>query len=68
MTLAFAAVLLAGVGPGGWSLDHVLGWWDPPGWLGLGIAFVAGFGGAAGLLVVFWRPGTRATVETKESP
>jgi putative oxidoreductase len=56
MTLTAAAVGLAGVGGGCWSLDHALGWFDPPGWLGFGIALVAGFGGAAGLLIVFWRP------------
>jgi putative oxidoreductase len=56
MTLTLAAVGLAGVGPGEWALDSALGWFDPPGWLGLGIALIAGFGGAAALLAVFWRP------------
>jgi putative oxidoreductase len=56
MTLTFAAVGLAGVGAGEWSLDHALHWFDPPGWWGLGIAVLAGFGGAAGLLATFWRP------------
>jgi putative oxidoreductase len=56
MTLTLAAIGLAGAGPGEWSLDHALGWFDPPGWLGLGIALVAGIGGAAGLLAMFWRP------------
>jgi putative oxidoreductase len=56
MTLTLAAIGLAGVGAGQWSLDHALGWFDPPGWIGLGIALVAGIGGAAGLLVTFWRP------------
>jgi putative oxidoreductase len=56
MTLTLAAIGLAGVGPGRWSLDHAVGWFDPPGWLGLGIALIAGVGGAVGLLVVFWRP------------
>lgn len=56
MTLTLAAIGLAGVGPGRWSLDHAFGWFDPPGWLGLGIALAAGIGGAAGLLVTFWRP------------
>jgi putative oxidoreductase len=63
MTLTLAAVGLAGVGAGQWSLDHALGWFDPPGWVGLGLAVVAGAGGAAGLLAVFWRPDrTPATV------
>jgi putative oxidoreductase len=56
MTLTFAAVGLSGVGAGEWSLDHALDWFDPPGWWGLGIAVLAGLGGAAGLLVTFWRP------------
>jgi putative oxidoreductase len=47
---------LSGIGAGEWSLDHALGWFQPPGWWGLGIALVAGFGGALGLLVMFWRP------------
>jgi putative oxidoreductase len=56
MTLVAAAIGLAGVGGGDWSLDHALGWFSPPGWIGLGIALAAGFGGAAGLLAIFWRP------------
>lgn len=60
MTLTLAAIGLAGVGPGEWSIDHAVGWFDPPGWLGLGIALIAGLGGAAGLLVLFWRPAPKA--------
>jgi putative oxidoreductase len=56
MTLVAAAVGLAGAGGGYWSLDHALGWFQPTGWIGLGIALVAGFGGAAGLLTLYWRP------------
>jgi putative oxidoreductase len=56
MTLTLAAVGLSGIGPGEWSLDHALGWFDPPGWLGLGIALIVGLGGAGGLLAIFWRP------------
>jgi len=56
MTLTFAAVGLAGVGSGRWSVDHGLGWFDPPGWTGFLIAVIAGFGGGIGLLVTFWRP------------
>jgi putative oxidoreductase len=57
MTLTLAAVGLAGTGPGAWSLDHQLGWFSPPGWVGLGIALVGGAGGGAALLVTCWRPG-----------
>jgi putative oxidoreductase len=56
MTLTFAGIALAGIGPGRWSLDHALGWFDPPGWTGLLVALIAGAGGAATLLAVFWRP------------
>ncbi|WP_029429876.1 DoxX family protein [Blastococcus sp. URHD0036] len=56
MTLTFAGIGLAGMGAGDWSLDHALGWFQPPGWWGLGIGLVGGVGGAAALLAVFWRP------------
>jgi putative oxidoreductase len=56
MMLTAAAIGLGGVGPGRWSLDHLIGIFDPPGWIGLAIALIGGFGGAAGLLVTFWRP------------
>ena len=61
MTLTLAAIGLSGTGSGQWSLDHALGWFDPPGWLGLGIALIAGLGGAAALLAVFWRPASTPT-------
>lgn len=70
MMLTLAAVGLSGTGPGQWSADHALGWFDPPGWLGLGIALIAGLGGAAGLLATHWRPArttiSAATVERQE--
>ena len=55
MTLTACGVALAGLGAGPFSLDHVLGIWDPPGWWGL---LWAGLGvlGGVGLLVAFWRP------------
>jgi putative oxidoreductase len=56
MTLTLAAIGLSGVGPGQWSLDYELGWFDPPGWIGLAIALAAGVGGAVLLLGTFWRP------------
>jgi putative oxidoreductase len=55
-TLIIVAAGLAGVGPGERSLDSTLGWFQPPGWLGLGIALIAGISGATSLLVVCWRP------------
>jgi putative oxidoreductase len=56
MTLTLVAIGLAGVGGGEWSLDNALGIFQPGGWAGLAIAVLAGGGGAAGLLVTFWRP------------
>jgi len=56
LTLTLMAIGLAGVGAGRWSVDHALGWFEPGGWWGLGIAAIGGAGGAAGLLVTFWRP------------
>lgn len=56
MTLIAAGFALAVLGAGSWSLDHALGIFDPPGATGLWVAFIAGFGGAAALLAVFWRP------------
>lgn len=56
MTLTFAAIGLSGVGAGEWSLDSALGWFQPPGWIGVGIALIAGLGGAFALLAAFWRP------------
>jgi putative oxidoreductase len=56
MVLTFAAIGLAGVGSGRWSLDHALGWFDPPGWWGLSLGVLLGAGGAALLLAACWRP------------
>jgi len=71
MTLTVAAIGLSGTGAGQWSVDHALGWFDPPGWPGLSIALVAGLGGAASLLAICWRPAKTtmpaATVERQES-
>lgn len=60
LTLTVVAFCLAMLGAGDWSLDHALDdsidLEDLAGWTGLGIALVAGAGGAAALLAVFWRP------------
>lgn len=56
MTLTACGVLLATTGGGRWSLDEALGIFDPPGWTTTALALAAGFGGAALLLAVFWRP------------
>lgn len=56
MTLTFCGLALAVVGSGQWSLDHAIGFEDPPGVSGLVTALVLGGGGAAALLALFWRP------------
>jgi putative oxidoreductase len=60
LTLALVGIGLGGVGAGRWSLDNALGWFQPPGGLGLGFTLVAGIGGAAILLVTCWRPPARS--------
>ena len=56
MTLTFCGLALAVVGAGEWSLDHAIGFEDPPGVSGLVTALVLGAGGALALLAAFWRP------------
>ena len=57
MTLTLVAIGLGGVGAGRWSLDRAAGIFTPAGWPGLLVTVVVGVGGAAGLLITFWRPG-----------
>jgi putative oxidoreductase len=61
MILTVTGVVLAMLGPGGWSLDRVLDLEGLAGWTGFWIAVVAGAGGAGALLAVFWRPATDDT-------
>jgi putative oxidoreductase len=63
MTLILVALGLSGIGAGSWSLDDAIGWFAPS-WWGLVVAAVAGFGGAATLLAVYWRPAPRPSNET----
>ena len=56
LTLTVVALCLAMLGAGEWSLDDALELSDLNGWTGLAIAAIAGGGGAALLLAVFWRP------------
>jgi len=57
MVLAVAAVAVAGVGPGQWSLDDALGLADDlSGWTGLAIAAGVGTVSGVGLLAAFFRP------------
>jgi putative oxidoreductase len=58
MTLTLVGVGVACIGAGRYSLDHALGWFTPPGWLGVGVVAVLGVGGAAALLGLCWRPRT----------
>jgi putative oxidoreductase len=67
MTLTCAAIGLAGVGPGAWSLDRALNWFYPPGWTALALTVILGAGGAIGLLLTFWRPAKIAVDQTGSS-
>jgi putative oxidoreductase len=54
-TLALAALALAALGPGPWSVDAFVGVADDlDGWVGLGVAAL-GVVAAAGQLALFWR-------------
>lgn len=55
MMIIVVGVALAALGPGRYSMDHLLGL-HLDGWWGLLVALVAGGGGAAGLLAACWRP------------
>lgn len=55
--LAVVAVGIAILGPGEWSLDHVIGMdTDLDGWAGLAIAGAGGVAAGVGQLVAFYRP------------
>jgi putative oxidoreductase len=53
LTLTLCGVALAGTGGGRISLDRAIGIFVPPGWLAFALCLIAGFGGAAGLLITF---------------
>ena len=55
MTLTVVALVIGAVGPGSWSLDDALGWDDLAGGEGLALTAGLGLGGAAALLLGFWR-------------
>ncbi|MCY3785285.1 MAG: DoxX family protein [bacterium] len=60
VVLAAVAVAIAMMGPGGLSLDSVLGIADAlDGWAGLAVSLGGGVGAAALLLAAFYRPAVR---------
>ena len=61
LTLALAGFALVGIGAGKWSVDHSIDSSWLLGWKGILIAAIAGVGGAAALLVVFWRPEAKSS-------
>ena len=61
MTLTMIGMVIAILGPGRWSIDDAAGLLGLAGWTGLWIALAAGAGGAALLLVVFWRPPAKSS-------
>ena len=58
LLIATVAVALAAVGPGAWSLDHLLGL-NLAGGRWAVVALVAGVGAAVGLLASSYRPGPK---------
>lgn len=64
LVLATCAVVIGGLGGGGWSVDSGLGILGG-GWGQLIVTAAAGIGGAALQLIVFWRPSKRQNVESK---
>jgi putative oxidoreductase len=56
MTLTVVALAIGAVGPGSWSLDDALGFDELAGADGLALTAALGIGGAAALLLGFWRP------------
>ncbi|MFI6465927.1 DoxX family membrane protein [Streptomyces sp. NPDC050528] len=67
LTLAVAALALAVLGPGRWSVDHGAGI-DLTGWTGGGIALGAAVVATGGLLGTFWRPERKAAAEPEVEP
>ena len=62
--IAIAALLVGGIGPGEWSVDHLVGFGQNglySSWWGVLIALVGGLGGAAAQLATFYRPPAKAT-------
>jgi len=56
LTLTLISIALSASGAGAWSLDALLGWWQPGGWIGLAIG---GGGGVLWFLITIitsWRP------------
>ncbi|GAA0712300.1 DoxX family protein [Dactylosporangium roseum] len=64
LVLATCAVVIGGLGGGGWSVDRGLGIFGG-GWGQLILTAAAGIGGAAVQLIVFWRPGKPQNAESK---
>jgi putative oxidoreductase len=60
MTLTFAGLAIGTVGPGEWSLDLGAELFEAGAAARLAITAIAGAGGAALLLAVFWRPPAKA--------
>jgi putative oxidoreductase len=62
-TIAVSAWVIAMIGPGAWSLDHVIDI-SPSGWTSTLIAGIVGFSSAGVQLAVSYRPGSRSSQAT----
>lgn len=58
-TIAVAALAVASIGPGSWSIDNVIDF-SPEGWTPMIVALALGLGSAAVQLAVSYRPGRRS--------
>jgi putative oxidoreductase len=57
LIVGLMALVIAGLGPGRWSIDWALGIVDVlSGWVGLAIAAILGIGAGVGQLALFFRP------------
>ena len=68
MVLTALGLAIGVLGPGQWSLDHVVGLGSLRHWLGLAISGGAGGGGAALLLAAAWRPAPPAPTPDPLTP
>ncbi len=63
--IGIAALAVGGIGPGEWSVDHLLGFGELglySSWWGVAITLIGGVGGALAQLATFYRPPVKTAV------